>query len=518
MFYNVEILVKDTNVVIKHKEKELVFNIEELVNRRIKDSIDKDMFKILNMYVDWKGEAFKDELFKRYNKSYNDIIDNMMSDSLELPYEITDRILDMFDYEEMKEFIKSNNLVRIPKTLLDEFNEDIEINKEGSRVQTYLKSDYLNLVVLLNILKSVVPILGMYAEVNKQTIAKEYKEYILIMFILKHPVSELEPFQKMVGYIRKLINNIKSNEEELQIRLIKKGIDEENLTYSILGGVLFEKMLLTDETKDTDSKNLITKFYSYASGRLNLKNNPTGNLKIKSKFKINPEGDDTESIIESYRVPTDITPGFMEEFNFATSDVRRLYDWLSDKKNYELLEVFKTAIDSIHPIYLPPINIKIAFILAKNIIDPRAYNYVDAEQIRNVLAVVGTVLWEKDYKLLAALLASSKTPEDMAIINYSSKLKVDPVYKELIDEKFKIHFYNVKPKTGEVTKRENLGDKILNDLSTEMVKNNYICKLPEEMIEEATGNINNIIPVPNDIKLSIIDAIIDFEENSNAKS
>ena len=513
MFYNVELLVKDTKILIKHKKEDVEFNIEELVNRRIKDSIDKDMYKILNMYVEWKGEAFKDELFRRYVQSHNDIIDSIMSDSLDLPYEITDRILDMFDYEDMRNFIINHNLVRVPQTLMDVFNEDIEINKEGSRVQTYLKSDYVNLVALLNVLKSVVPVLGMYAEVHKQTIAKNYKEYILIMFILKHPISDLEPFQKMVGYIKKLINNIKSNEEELQMRLIKKGIDEENLVYSILGGVLLEKMLLTDETKDTDTKNLITKFYSYASGRLNIKNNPTGNLKIKSKFKINPDGDDTESVIESYRTPTDITPGFMEEFVFATSNIKRLYDWLSDKKNYQLLETFRSSVETIHPVYLPLINIKIAFILAKNVVDPRAYNYVGANEIRNVLAAVATVLWEKDFKLLSAILSSSKAPEDMIVVNYNTKLKLEDFYKDLINEKFKINIYNKKPKTDEITKIENLGDKLLNEISTEMIKNNYICKLPESMIEEAVGHINNLIPVPNDIKPTLIDAILAMEDN-----
>jgi len=511
MFYTVELLVRDSKVLIQHKGKVLEFNIEELVNRRIKDSIDKDMFTILNMYLDWKGEAFKDELFNRYVTSYNEISNSILNEMLELPYELTDRILDMFDYEDMKEFIKSHNLARIPQNLMDVFNEDIEINKEGSRVQTYLKSDYLNLVAMLNVLKPAIPVLGMFAELNKQSIASEYKEYILITFILNHKLSDLEPFQKMVGYIKKLINNIKTNEEELQMRLIKKGIDEENLAYSILGGALLEKMLLADETKDTDSKNLITKFYSYASGRLNIKNNPIGNLKIKSRFKINPEGDDTESVIESYRVPTDLTPGFMEEFRYATSNVKRLYDWLSPNKNYDLLDTFRTAVEGIFPTLLPLINIKLAFIFIKRVIDPRAYNYIEINEIRNVLAVASTLLWEKDFKLLAAILSSSRTPDDMTIVNYNTKLKIDGVYKELINERFKINYYNKKP-DGNVTKVENLGDKILNNISTELIKNNYICKLPVDMLEEATGNTNNIISIPNDIKPAIIDAIMEIED------
>ena len=508
MFYRVEMQVKDTKVFIEHKGQSLDFNIEELINRRIKDSIDKDMFKVLNLFVNWKGEAFKDELFKRYVQSWNDIMDTIMSDVIELPYQITDRILDMFDYNEMVEFLKTHNLIRIPQTLMDSFNKEIEENKEGSRVQTYLKSDYLDLAALLTILKATVPILGTYAEINKQSIAKDYKDYILIMFIVKHPISDTEAFQKMVGYINKLINNIKSNEEELQMRLIKKGIDEENLAYNILGGVLIEKMLLSDETKDTDAKNLITKFYSYASGRLNIKNNPVGDIKIKSKFKINPDGDDTESVIESYRIPTDITPGFMEEFKFACSDIRRMYDWLSSNKNYKLLDKFRIAVESIHPTALPLINIKLAFIINKKILDPRAYNYVEANEIKNALAVAATILWENNFKLVSAILASSKAPDDITIVGYNTKLKIDDIYKELLKKEFNINIFNTNPKTNKITKMENLGEKLLNDLSSEMMKNNYICKLPEEMIKEATGSINNIIAVPNDIKPTIVDIMI----------
>ena len=507
MFYNAELRIKDTEVNIKYKNEKINFNIEELINRRIKDSIDKDMFKILNMFVDWKGEKFKKELFQRYMQSHNEIVDSIMSDFIELPYVITGRILDMFDYNEMVDFLKKHNIVRIPQSLKDEFNDDMVANKEGSRVQTYLKTDYLNLVALLTILKSTIPVLGMYAEINKQNIAKDYKEYILIMFILKHPISDIEPFQKMVGYINKLIANIKTTEEDLQLRLIKKGIDEENLAYNVLGGVLIEKMLLSDETKDTDSKNLITKFYSYASGRLNIKNNPVNDIKIKSKFKINPDGDDTESVIESYRTPTDITPGFMEEFSYACGNLHRLYDWMSPNKNYNLLESFKKAIDNIHPVALPLINIKIAFILIKKVIDPRAYNYVEASEIRNALTVAATLMWEKDFKHLAAILASSKAPDDLTIVGYNTKLKMDDMYKELISKKFKINLYNINPKTKIVTKSENLGETLLNNISSEMMKNNYICKLPSGMIKKATGTNNNIISVPNDIKPTLIDAV-----------
>ena len=511
MFYKVEMQIRDTKVIINHKGKSLEFSIEELINRRIKDTINKDMFAILNKYVEWKGEKFKDELFDRYTKSYYDILDNITSELYDLPYEITDRILDMFDYEEMRKFIKNNNLIRIPQNLMDEFNEDIEINKEGSRVQTYLKSDYLNLVALLNILKSVVPVLGLFASVNRQKLTEEYKYYILLMFIIKHNISDLEPFQKMVGYIKKLIANIKSNENEIQIRMINKRIDEENLVYSVLGGVLFEKILLTDETKDTDSKNLITRFYSYVSGRLNIKNNPVGNLKIKSNFKINPDGDDTESVIENYRVPTDITPGFMEEFIYATNDIKRLYGWLTDSKDYKTLEVFENAVNGIHPIQLPLVNIKLAFMIGKKVVDPRAYNYVNANNIRNMLAAVGAVLWEKGFKELACILASSKATDDVEIVSYNTKLKLDTVYKEIIDKNFPIHMYNKRPSTGEITKRENLGEKIINDLATEMMKVIYICKLPPEMIEEATGSINNILSVPNDIKATLVDALLNLE-------
>jgi len=516
-FYTVDAKYRNTKVLITHKGEVLEFDIEILINRRLSDVFSPNMFTLLNKYVDWKGEGFKDELFKRY-KEADELLMQVLTNQINLdepPYELFSIILDMFDFNDMVSFIKKYNVVTPPAGLKDTFDKDMEVNKEGTRVQTYLKEDYIELAALLAILKSIIGPAGQFLTITAQQLPENYREYYLLVMLLKHPITDTPPFQKLVGYIEKLVQNVESNERELHLRIIEKGIDRETLPYHVLAGALFQNLLLADETQAVEKKNVVTKLYSYASNRLNIKNNPNSNIKLKQEYKTSPDasGEDTESVIESYRIPTELSIGSIEEFKFALSDVKRLYDWLSKEKNYELLNLFKHAVDNIAPTNLPVVNIKIAFTIIKSVINPRVYNYVDAQHVRNVLAVASTVLWENEFPFMAVLLSSSLANDDITKVNYNTKIKLTEYHKELLEERFKLHFYNKKPHTGEITKKVNVADEMLTRLTDMILDNTYInTGLPEDMIKQATGQTSRYISIPNDMKLRLLEALVTMEE------
>ena len=180
MFYNIKERMKDVSVIVRHGDEELEFPINKLINRRLKSGFDPDMFKLLNVYVDYKGDGFKKELIDNYFTIYEEILQSDGTDTED--FKLSSKILNMFDFEEVKKVIRP--YVKIPSTLADEWNEDIEVNKEGTRVQTYLKSDYLDLVTLLVIFKSIIPIIGLYTSVHEQSIPENFRTYIFALFFI----------------------------------------------------------------------------------------------------------------------------------------------------------------------------------------------------------------------------------------------------------------------------------------------------------------------------------------------
>ncbi len=514
-FYKIKDVYKDTSVLVSYKDKEIEFPIEILINRRSRDSYDKGMFTVLNKYVDWKGVGFKEKLFNRNVEVYNNILELTNYDHITAEdYKVVGPILDMFNFQEVKDFIKKYNIVTPLSHLDDEFNLSIEINKEGSRVQTYLKEDYIELVALLTIIKSVIGPIGMYAEFNTGKIPENYRELILINFLLEHEISETPPFKKLIGYIEKLVKNIETNEEELNIRLIKRGIDKENLIYSILGGVLFTKLCLRNEINDTEDKSIINTLYSYVSNKLEIKNTATSNIRIKKYYISSQDGEDTESIIESYRIPTELTQGWIEEFKFATSDIRRMYRFYTGKEPSEELKMFEHAIHSISPKEIPEVNIKLAFIILKKIIDPRAYLYVDAKNIKNVLTVAATVAWELDFQNMSLVLSSQKAPGGIGF-SINSKTKLDSITKELLAKEFPLNVYNFNKRKNIITKVDNVVEKYITKIAEKMLTTQYLCMLPENIIEEVTGSRKRIIEVPTSIRSILTELLIKIEYTVN---
>jgi len=518
-FYNIDAAYKDTRVVICHKDKEPIeFNIDILIKRKQPDVFSPNMFNLLNKYVDYKGEAFKDALYEEYRK-IDDFFMDILTGNVRLeepPYDLVDGVLNMFDFEDVKEFLRKFNLVNMDIGLKESFDSTMEINKEGTRVQTYLKEDYLELVALLTIIKSVLGPLGHLISLLQQTIPETYHTYYIYLILLRHPIAKLEPFEKLRGYVHKLVQNVESNKRELSLRLIEKNIDVETLPDIILSGALFNNILLGDETKDEKKKNLVTKFYSFVSSRLNLKNTPNSKIKLKQEFKTCPEdGEDTESVVEAYRIPTELSMGSIEEFKFACDDPITLYRWLKPEGdlNMELFNIFKHAIENIPARNIAEVNIKLAFIIAKNVIDPRIYRYVELKHVRNVMTVAATVLWENDFKLLATILASSLAETDIAKVNYNIKIKFMEYHKDLLDKKFRLYMFNRNVKTGEVTKVINQADEFLGSITDKIIGNDYICTgLPEDMLEEATGSTNRLINIPNDMKIRLLEALVRMEE------
>lgn len=493
-------VLSNTKVVVNSDDGESIeFQIESLINRRLRIDLDpKYIFTVLNAYVDFKGKEFKKELFERIKQANEIIMENILQPTLDpLPLEITHIILDLFDIDDVYNFITQSKIIKAPNVLADEFDEKIIINDEGSREQTYLKTDYLELVALLTILKATLGPIGQFAAVKASLIPDAYKEFILLNFYSTHPIYQSRPFRKLLDYINKLVDISLLNEEESSIRVIEKIISRSDLPEFVLGSVLFQRFLIHSEIKDTmenNDKNLINILYNFVKSKIKLKDMSNSTIRLKKQTFIDSDNE-SESVLESYRVPTDITVGYNQEFLFVYNNIEHLI-YGKNIQNRQLVYDIRSMLDNSGLGEIPLINIKLAAIILKNVIDVRAIDYINIEGVKNGIAVSAVWLIENGFPYLAKIITSFKVKEDIHRLNVSVRSKLNKDLKERLDELF---LQRGLKSSGNVSYQNYLKE-YLDQFAVELSRMNLVTALDSKLLENLGINPDRIVEIDPEIK------------------
>jgi len=504
----------DAKVIVEHNNTELEFPVNSLINRRLRDPIDPDkLFFILNSYLDYKGRKFQDELFAKYEKSDDELLEYSLKKDLEpLPVEIFHRILDSFSLEDVIDFIKKTKIITPPSKLGDVFDERIERDERGSRVQTYLKEDYIGLIALVTILKAIFPLIGKFAHLKSGVLTNNpYREVIYLQLIITHPIAQTKPFVKVKESIEKLVNRLENDEAKITIRILEKNVSKASLTDYLLAKVIVEKIFTNNELEDSNMKSTITKIYNYCSNQLKFKSNVSD---IKIRHFNNGEGDnESESNLESFRTPSNVTVGNIEEFRAYVQQPEILIRDLRLDTTMEEFQKYKDMFAT-HTTFKPlKENIYITSYIFKNIMDPRGIMYLKKDELFNLMSIAYIWLMKNNFHKLAIILASYDIRIDgVSVIKLSStvKNKIDPELKERLNQYFP---YKRLIKSGKNLVEKDYVEETLGRMIQNLQEYSLRTIAFNEDIIKAYGKVIKDISIHEDIKNDLIRMLLRIIES-----
>ena len=506
----------DAKVIIEHEKSQLEFPVNSLINRRLRDPIDPDkMFYILNKYLEYKGKQYQEELFKVYEQADDDLINYSLRKDLEpLPIEIFHRVLDHFDLEDIIKFIKETKIITPPSKLGDVFDERIEKDERGSRVQTYLKEDYIELIALVTVLKAIFPLIGKFAFLRSGILANnQYKEFIYLQLIITHPIAQSRPFIKVRESIEKLVNRLKNDEAKITIRILEKTVSKASLTDYLLAKVIVEKIFTNNELEDSNMKSTVTKIYNYCSNQLKFKSNVSD---IKIRHFNNSDGDsESESNLESFRTPSNVTIGNIEEFRAYILQPELLIRDLGLDTTMEEFNKYKEMFKS-HSAFKPIKEmIYVTAYVFKNIMDPRGIMYIKKDELFNLMSLAYIWLMKNGFNKLAIILASYDVRiEGVDVIKLSStvKNKIDPELKEKLN-----YYYPYKRliKSGKTLVEKDYVEETLSKIVQNLQEYSLRTIAPSEDVITTYGKHIKDISIHEDIKNDLIRMLIKILESKN---
>jgi len=472
---------------VSHNDREILFILNGIVEKAKKYDLEsEEQFILLERFLDTKGEKFKTQLFSQL-VILRDAASELMVDNSFIFGENMNDLINMFGYDELRKFVEEN--VSAPLSLVDEFDELNERDNVGTKVQTYTKTQYLDLIAISILAKLFVGPVAHYYNSNSSEILDTAKEYSLVHFLVnsRNWLIENKIIDKLLDSFDLIVTNTLSNSKDKGITFTR-GVAKSEFKFYLLGLTLIKLMPVSIVVRDNSNTNIITFIYSTA---MKILNTNTGILEKQPK----QEEGEKESALEIIRITSDIAIGTASEFKLYLGDIYKVLDFYNIK---DVENIVSVVLDSMNNLYKHKLVNQDALILCSWIMsitpiqnDPRVIGYLRPESFKyldlknnkeglgdliNLLTICYTILYYLDFKMLGDYICSVKITDETVIMPNVGNEQIKKSTKLELANRYSLNttVNNEDVDSILIVECINSYAKILNET-------NYKCLLPEDI-------------------------------------
>ncbi len=473
MFYQVAGLYEPSNslnfkILVEHKGETLSWQLSVLGRSVVKTETIFDDFNKLLAYM---GEEKQDKIFNLLKEIHEDLSSTMIYEMIfQEVRKKTSALLTVFDFNQVLNFVNSSRDIIIPTNLNDSFMEDIA--KNITRDKTYIRRDYVDLVAMVLILKSLLPVFSQYISIIQDEVGKEYKEDYVFNIISQSMYANHKSIQKLKDYISASLRN---NNNKSDIDNTIKGMTEDEYLDILLARTIIRKLIVSDlsgyvdETPKVDNNhNLITYTFKFMS-QIKKDSERSYNILTKPEGSSSDQDGSSLSILEEYRLNHDVIIGDIVTLEHFIRDMGPVIQRLSPNLPIELIQEFQVYVKALkHEMIYHP-QIRIIQILFKKQISPMSLMYLPKDKIVELLGLASSVLWYNNLKVLALFVgATTKESQINRLASTGSRGRLDDDIAEEIE---KVYPFTYISRSKKESKNKVINpvitsiDSLINDLS-----------------------------------------------------
>lgn len=437
---------------IEHKDEkfELPLTVYESIRRQEGYDPFRDVVTFINTVM---SPEEQDSLYKEYKTANWDSL--LKNDDI---YTVTTLLMERFKtvialvgYARLRNWVVYNSGIRIPTDTKEDYVDSVDI--PGTREQTYLVTDYQDLLTLSLMVRFLIPLWCVYMKPNNGGSADldgrhipsvsdlPFKEKNAIMLIFGTELEHSPGFTKLYEYCNATYSSLK-NDLALKTVLLQGGMSAEDIPLWLTGFLCMRKLSYLDlrATVNGEPDNLLRRIFS----ALRLKINPAFKPQIGFvKDKISPDealtGDDANrvALLESYRVTQRLTVGDIALINFITEDPVRVAKEIAgiDLDLDVYTDFYQTTSKAFLDKPLPLATVTIAKWLITPMMEPAEAAYLGKNSMIRILAICQAVAWQKKELFLALLLGSyspkkGTVPANSVALEKPSKHLLDALFEK----------------------------------------------------------------------------------------
>lgn len=449
----------------------------------------EDVFRDINGYWSRLTENRRARIFAVYMEIYNAL--DSIHDPARLAAELiglVEKLYAEMPMSEVEHWVKFYGTIRLPETLKTEYDPD-----DPNPGRTYLKSDYLGLVILAVSLRPMVPVWGEYIRRIKGEAGSVYKEYAAMRLLSRSHLSSSVPMERLRLYIESSVQYGNNN-----TAAILAGLGSAELPEWLLSVVVVRRMAVGEIDAIDDRGSIISNIYGFVSNTLKDLDRKFGGG-IKEKHPEDSGMEDEGSLLESYKVKQDLAAGDIVMFSVYTEEVLGMVCKIDETVPGDYISACVAHTHKLQELFIRQHHQTLCqWVMAKSM-PPQSIPCLDKPALLRVMAATQSVLWHWGFPELAALVTA-----DVAQMGKDMLLAVDSrsrIPAELVEELSALYPHGEREgdKLNPGLRKNNVASKAIAALVKEMSGSTWTLTCPPELIKQCQGvdNLHRMAIPPN---------------------
>ena len=392
-------------------------------------------FDIFNRFIAYK------KLSTEYYSRFMDIYDGIIIMTREEMNDSLNNLLSIFHDEDILEFLRYEKYET--PDLPEEFDNNKILNKEATREQSYTKSDYLKLIVLIIKLKAISPIIARYISIMNIDVnnSSALTIYHLVSRLTK--IEDDEAFIKLMEFIDKHINKINVIDESTISRVLNKNITKDSFKNFIGVSIILYLGIVSTTDGEGGRSIIVSNIHRLCMN----KTAPSKNILI-NKPKIMADDDGNTSVTDAFQSLTELPLGYIQTAKYAYRNREVILRQQAqtnipiDLKILSSLDKYRKTLEK-----TPICRVHIAIIcwLSFSIMESKTVESLDRDVMMEFRLISAAILYTNGINKLGDIMMSSPI-SDGVYINKPSNKKCDLVLENRLDEVFGVSV-NKKPRS-----------------------------------------------------------------------
>ena len=500
-------------VVIDHNGEKIPFSVNNFKRESFNDP-EFDVFQYLNDYWSHMPLEEQSELFNCYHDISRTFDTPMPSSDLhDTLIDKVEKLMSFHKLERIKNWVYNFTNIRVPATIEHNYVHNIDLNT--SRGKTYIREDYLALVVMALSMKAMVPVWGEYINHIRANVGTTFKEYYAFLLLGKTEIIDSPALHKLKTYIDSIVGT-----DNFKASNTLNNISSEDYTHWLLCTICLRR-LCTEDIRgkiENDKYHLISAVYKFIVQRTSQDDSDFKN-KIRDKtFNEKGDGDgraDKLSFLELYKNKSVISIGSIVLLEHSMSDIEAVVKRLSLSCPTDLLHrsIETASALSKYPLSEPQVNI-LRWVF-KPVISAKGILHLPKDQIIAMMGAAEAVLWTRGFKYLALVSTAyiyNGESSVMVISPVDSKMRVP---EELVKRIDTLYPYTSEPTLKKTVKKaDNPAMVSIDNLSNSLIQYTWRSTSDESMITEVMGNPSRKLSIRPDIKTDLAKLVIQIGERS----
>ena len=401
-----------------------------------------------NGHNGWRGvqKETKNKIFEIYLQIW-DILENIYDGNIaSRDHKLAKLIGELYEEHKLSK-IKMYMIfsdIKMPAGLKSVYEHNQEqIDKNHTRVKTYLLEDYKELAALSLQLRLMLPIWAVYLNQIKKSIGTYFKEIQAFELLKYSCIMEEPPLQKLTAYINSCIPKNTEDLLDVTTKFIMECISSDEYSRYITNDYIVKKLSISDirgiNTEDYSKPCepiLLQHLATSITQGINAEKKNTDE-KIRPKIDKNQKNAEDEenqtSIFENYKIKEDISRGDIQYLLHCISDPYRIAKIIEPTTQNSLIDStlrFAPKIAESEP--GNPQTILLSWMI-NSIIPGEAVEYMDRMVRANCLCACSAAYWTKGHHVIAALCTATPINSDK-VYNSSASGGMSKINSETLKE------------------------------------------------------------------------------------